>query len=173
MKILIMAGILILSLFLDTSVFPNMAILGMTPDMTLCVAISFALIEGSFTGAMMGAIGGLLIDIVCGSGLGFYAIQYLTVGYLAGLFHGRIRVGKFLLPSATVAIGYMVKTALLCLLLLLRGTGADLFLVFVRYGILGAVLTAIWMQLIHFLNRKLHQTRVMRTTGRSNREFDF
>jgi rod shape-determining protein MreD len=168
MRILALFGILLLSMVLDVAIFPSLAFLGVAPDMLLCITVSFALLEGSFNGAMMGLCGGLLIDLVCGGSLGFYALQYLIVGYVAGLPRGRFYVDKFLLPSLFAAIFYGIKSVLLLLLLFVSGSDSSMLLIIVRFVPLGALLSALLMLPVHALNRRLHKTRVLRLRG--NRE---
>ena len=172
MKIIVLALICLLSLFVDTSIFPNISIIGIAPDFTLCVTVSFALLAGSFNGAMMGLACGLLIDIMCGSSLGFYAMQYVIVGFLAGIPSQKLRRNRIFAPAIAAGIGYMIKTVILCVLLLLRRSGTNILLVLAK-SLLGALVTAILMLLVHFLNRKLHSTRMMRQKLFQEKELDY
>ena len=171
MKVLIKILIIFLALVFDTAIFPNIGFLSVVPDMSLCVAVSFALLEGSLQGAIMGLGCGLLIDITCGSSLGFYALQYVIVGYLAGILSSRIKASKFLFPSVTIAISYFIKTGVLCILLFFRNVNTNFFIILAT-SLLGALLTALWMQPVHFLNRKLHNTRVMKYKSVTKEEFN-
>ncbi|MGI6174837.1 MAG: rod shape-determining protein MreD [Christensenellales bacterium] len=168
MKVLCMAGIVLLSVMLETAVLPNMTILGVAPDFLLCIVVSFALLDGSLFGALTGAAAGLLIDIACGSILGFYALQYVIVGYLAGIPYKRMQVGRFFLPPIMAAVLYAVKTALLSILLFVTGSGVHIAAMWLYYVALGTLLTTILMLPVHLLNARLHMTRLFRT--RKNRD---
>jgi rod shape-determining protein MreD len=163
----------LLSCIMDTAILPNVTILGVAADMTLCMAVSCSLLDGSFVGAMTGMSAGLLTDIAVGSMTGFYGIQYLIVGYLAGRLPKKIRNNGIFTPPLALAAAYLIRMGLLCVLLLIRGMGADVFAVLGVYLPLGMLLSVILMIPVHFLNTKLHNRRFMKTRYISEKEFDF
>ena len=173
MKTLVYIIMVILAALFDTSVLPNIVILGAAADITLCVAVSCSLLNSSFVGAMMGMAGGLLIDISVGSMLGFYGIQYLLVGYLAGKLPQKLKSNELFIPPITLILAYLIKTFILCVLLLVRGIGADIFTVIINYSLLGMVLSVVFMIIFHFFNRKIHNLRSIKTRYISDKEFDF
>lgn len=86
-KIIIVAILIILGFFLQTSIFPFLSINGVTPNIILVLVVSVAIMNGSMTAMIVGFICGLLIDIMYGGALGIYACFYMCLGYINGYFH--------------------------------------------------------------------------------------
>ena len=74
---------------LQTTTFQTLSFAGITPNFMIIVVAAFGLMRGKREGMYIGFICGLLIDIFCGFYLGIYALLYMYVGYLTGLFQKR------------------------------------------------------------------------------------
>ena len=85
-KILIAASIIMCAL-LQCSVFSMMSVLTVTPNLLLAISISFAIMCGSLTGMTTGFAAGLALDVLSGGVYGFYALIFMTLGYLAGFLN--------------------------------------------------------------------------------------
>ncbi len=131
--------------------------MGVAQDMLLCITVSFALLEGSFNGCDDGALRRLLIDLVCGGSLGFYALQYLIVGYVAGLPRGRFYVDNVFAAVAFCRYFFGLKSVLLLLLLFVSGSDSSMLLIIVRFVPLGALLSALLMLPVHALKPQTAQ----------------
>ena len=81
----------IISIFfvLQTTTLHTLAFANITPNLLIIVVASFGLMRGKAEGMYIGFFSGLLIDIFCGFYLGIYALLYMYVGYLTGLFQKR------------------------------------------------------------------------------------
>ncbi|MHB1315012.1 MAG: rod shape-determining protein MreD [Christensenellales bacterium] len=152
MTILFIGMFLLGGLFLDTAILPQLAILGLVPDVLVCITISFALLYGSTIGASVGVAGGLMLDVMCGPALGFYGLIYLLLGLGAGLMDQR-RVNKYLLPSVAAVLAVIAKAAFHIVYLALQGYGEGSFAVFLRYILPGALLSGLIMVPLHLLIR--------------------
>ena len=152
MMILLVGALLLGGLFFDTAILPQVAILGIVPDVLICITISFALLYGRYVGASVGAAGGLLLDVMIGPAFGFYGFIYLLFGFFAGLLDQR-RVGKYLFPAIVAASAVILKGFYHILYLTFLGYGEGSFLVLLRYILPGAVLSGVVMIPIYLLIR--------------------
>ena len=85
-RIFITALVILVAYVLQCTVFPVLDIAGIKPNLLLIVTASFGFMRGSKSGMLVGFLSGLLIDIQFGKMIGFYALIYLVVGFLNGLF---------------------------------------------------------------------------------------
>lgn len=87
LRIGLAALFLMLAVTVQTSVLTNIAVAGVTCDLTLIVVIALALSRGPEWGAIAGFVGGLLMDIVppADHTAGRWALSMAIAGYIAGL----------------------------------------------------------------------------------------
>jgi rod shape-determining protein MreD len=71
---------------LQTVVLSRIPLPGATPDLVLIVVVSFALVDGSTVGCIVGFAGGLLVDVVppADGQVGRWAFVLALVGWFAG-----------------------------------------------------------------------------------------
>ena len=81
-----LAAVLIAAVLLQTTVAPNIRILGANPDFALVIVVSVALIKGSETGALFGFLTGTFVAIALMEPFGLSAFVFVLVGYLAGRY---------------------------------------------------------------------------------------
>ena len=72
---------------LQCTVFPFLEIAGIKPNLMIIVTASVGFMRGTREGMFTGFASGLLIDIQFGDMIGFYAVIYLLIGYINGIFH--------------------------------------------------------------------------------------
>mgnify|MGYP002742784753 CR=1 FL=1 len=95
-RIFITALVILVAYVLQCTVFPVLDIAGIKPNLLLIVTASF--------GFMRGSKSGLLIDIQFGKMIGFYALIYLVVGFLNGLFEQMFYDEDIKLPLFLIAV---------------------------------------------------------------------
>ncbi len=59
---------------------------GVAPNFLIILTSSFGFMRGKKEGMYIGFISGLIIDILFGNLIGFYALIYMMIGYLNGFF---------------------------------------------------------------------------------------
>ncbi len=59
---------------------------GVAPNFLIILTSSFGFMRGKKEGMYIGFISGLIIDILFGNLIGFYALVYMIIGYLNGFF---------------------------------------------------------------------------------------
>ncbi|TCC26650.1 rod shape-determining protein MreD [Kribbella speibonae] len=87
LRIGLAALFLMIAVTVQTSVLTNIAVAGVTCDLTLIVVIALALSRGPEWGAIAGFMGGLLLDVVppADHTAGRWALSLAIAGYIAGL----------------------------------------------------------------------------------------
>ena len=78
---------IIIAYLLQTSVFTDLRLADVVPDILMILTASLAYIFGKRTGTLTGFACGMLIDCTYGSLIGLYALMYTVVGYVAGYAH--------------------------------------------------------------------------------------
>ena len=77
---------LIVATLLQTTVAPNIRILGANPDFALIIVVCVSLLKGCEVGAVFGFLTGTLVAIALMEPLGLSAFVFVLVGFLAGRY---------------------------------------------------------------------------------------
>lgn len=75
-----------LAFLLQTTLFKTVNFGGISPDLLVITTTSIGFMKGEKSGMLSGFFSGLMVDIFFGNILGFYALIYMLLGYLNGLF---------------------------------------------------------------------------------------
>lgn len=78
---------LILFFLLQVTLFQSFSLASVKPNLILIFVFTFGFMRGRRTGIWVGFFGGLLLDIYYGDSIGFYAMLYMYIGYLNGIFY--------------------------------------------------------------------------------------
>lgn len=79
--------IVILCFVLQSTLFKTLSIASISPNLLIIVTSSFGFMRGKKEGLLVGFFCGFFIDLFYGGTLGYYALIYMYLGYLNGLFH--------------------------------------------------------------------------------------
>jgi len=161
MKVLIIVGVLLGNLIIQSSLFPFIEIYGVKPDSLMALVISFALMAGNPTSAVVGLCGGLLQDILFGQNIGFYALQYMLVGYVVGLVYGKVFTGKVLIPVFFVGIASIFRGLFVFLWMYFSGVDVSLHWLFLKVILPETIYTAIITPFIYYYIDKLYRNKFM------------
>ena len=85
-RILITAGLIALVFLLQESVFPHLALGGITPNCVIILVCFAGFSNGALEGMLVGFFSGILLDLMHGQWFGMYALLYLYIGFLNGSF---------------------------------------------------------------------------------------
>jgi len=103
------ALLLATALVLQTAVFPALTLLGFRPDLLLLVVVGVAVHDGPPAGVRVGAVAGLLADLlVVQASAGVFVLVYGVVGYAVG------QVRPYLAPhslSAPTLVAFVASVA--------------------------------------------------------------
>ena len=154
-RILVTAVLLLAAYLLQCAVFPFLEIAGIKPNLMLIVTSSIGFMRGPREGMYTGFAAGLLI----GDMIGFYAIIYLIIGYINGLFRQMYYDEDIKLPLFLTTISeFLYGIVIYFLMFLLRSDFDFLFYlnrIIVPELIYTIVITLGFYPLILFINQKL------------------
>ena len=91
----ISAAVLFAAGLLQTSFFPQLGLFGAVPDLVLILVCGAAFYLGPVDGAMLGLVGGIIIEGLAGFGLALSPLLYLLLGVLFGALSIKMFRGKF------------------------------------------------------------------------------
>lgn len=105
--------IVLLGYLLQTSIFPSLELAGVTPNFMVMITASYGLIRGSKYGMGVGFFCGLIMDCYSGTYLGLYAIIFLYLGYISGLFKrifygDDIKLPLLLIGISDIIFGFLI-----------------------------------------------------------------
>jgi rod shape-determining protein MreD len=119
-RVVSIAIVVITALLLQSTVFAQLRLLGVRPELLYLVTISVALLEGPNEGATVGFASGLAQDFLMNEPKGLTALTLTLLGYGVGMFRQFIVSPSPLVPTIVVAVGtaagiafYEVVSALL------------------------------------------------------------
>lgn len=110
------ALLIVVTVTLQVSVFSNLSIGGVVPDLALLVVIGAALVRGPDYAAIVGFVAGLALDLAppADATAGRWALAFVVVGYLTGLARQESDV-SLLGTVAMVAAGAFIGTSVYAL----------------------------------------------------------
>lgn len=123
--VLIGLPILALAAILESTVFPDLALLRGRVDLVLLLTLSWTLSGDAPGGALWGFIGGLWLGLLSGGPLGLPSLALVLVAYLASLSEGRVWSSHVLLPLAVALIGSAVYHLITAGALVVTGIDLD------------------------------------------------
>ncbi len=161
MKVWVITGMLVFNLWIQSTFFSFLQIVGVKPDTLSMLVVSFALLAGSSTGALVGLFGGLMQDILYGGAVGYNALQYMLIGYVFGFVHERLYIGKVILPVFFVTTAVMLRGVFMSMYLFFTRADIPLHQGFAVIVIPEAVYTALLMPLLFYFMNNLYRKQFM------------
>ncbi len=110
--VLIVFIVILVSLILQTSVLPGIALEGISPNLLIVVTASYGFMFGDRKGLLIGFVCGLFCDICFGPLIGFRAGVYAAIGFLSGKFQRVLYVEDLAFPLSLIAVCDFVNGAL-------------------------------------------------------------
>ena len=98
-------AVVVTALLLQSTVFAELRLVGVRPELLYLVTISIALLEGPNQGAIVGFAAGLAQDFMLNQPKGITALTLTLLGYSIGMVRQYIVSPSPLLPTFLVAIG--------------------------------------------------------------------
>ena len=100
---IITIGIIIICFLLESTVFQKLSFASITPNLMIIVTATFGFMRGKKEGVIVGFISGLLLDVMFGDLIGFYALIYTLLGYANGMFRRIFYSDDIKLPLVLIA----------------------------------------------------------------------
>ena len=116
-KVIISAFFVVTCFLLQCTVFRALNFGGIIPNLMVIVTASYGFMRGRRSGLLVGFFSGLLMDIFFGSLIGFYALLYMYIGYLNGIFRKMFYPEDIKLPMILILFSDLLYN-LVCYILL-------------------------------------------------------
>lgn len=158
-RIAVTAVILIVCYLLQCTLFPHLALASIKPNLMLIITAAFGFMRSSKEGMFVGFFSGLLMDIQFGNILGFYALIYLLIGFINGLFQQVYYDEDIKLPLALIAASEFLYGMVIYLLMFMLRSEFH-FIYYLSHNIIPELIYTIVVALgiyplILYFNRKL------------------
>ncbi len=165
-RVLGLVAVIVTALLLQTTVFPELTLLGVKPELLYLVTVIFAVLQGPAEGAVVGFVGGLAQDFMLNMPKGITALTLTMLGYTVGLARQFITSPSPLLPAILVGLGTAGGVAFHQAVAFLLGEEEGPFgyvakVVFLT-AVYGAVLTPIFFPVLRRASAATHAGRVVR-----------
>lgn len=161
-----LVAVITTALLLQTTVFPELTLLGIKPELLYLVTVVFAALQGPAEGAVVGFVSGLAQDFLLNQPKGITALTLTMLGYAVGLARQYITSPSPLLPAVLVALGTAGGVAFHRAVAFLLGQEEGPFGYIAKVVLLtalyGAVLTPIFFPALRRAVAAMHEGRVVR-----------
>ncbi|HYY07528.1 MAG TPA: rod shape-determining protein MreD [Actinomycetota bacterium] len=165
-RVVVLVAVIVTALLLQTTVFPELTLLGVRPELLYLVTVVFAALQGPAEGAVVGFIGGLAQDFMLNTPKGITALTLTMLGYTVGLARQYITSPSPLLPAVLVALGTAGGIAFHQTVAFLLGQDPGPFgylaKVILLTAVYGAILTPIFYPALRRAVAATHVGRVVR-----------
>jgi rod shape-determining protein MreD len=156
-RILSLTAVIVTSLLLQSTVFAQVKLLGVRPELMYIVTILMAIIEGPSEGAIVGFAGGMAQDFLLDQPKGITALTLTLLGYAIGLARQYIVSPSPLLPMILVAVGTFAGVIFYEVVSFLLGQLNDPLLFSLRVAFLTAVYNAVLTPLVYPVLRRIFE----------------
>jgi rod shape-determining protein MreD len=164
--VLVTIVVIVTALLLQSTLFWNLKLLGVRPELMYLITIVIAILEGPNEGAITGFAAGLAQDFMLNQPKGITALTLTLVGYAAGLARQYIVSPSPLLPMILVGVGTAAGIAFYQVVAFLLGQLEETFSYAIRVTLLTALYNAILTPIVYPLLRRVIEgsrpTRVVR-----------
>jgi len=156
-RVLALSAVIITSLLLQTTVFAQVKLLGVKPELLYLVTVLMAILEGPKEGAIIGFAGGMGQDFLLNQPKGITALTLTLLGYSVGLAGQYIVSPSPLLPTILVAVGTFAGVVFYEIVAFLLGQLNDGLYYSLRVGFLTAVYGGILTPLVFPALRRIFE----------------
>jgi rod shape-determining protein MreD len=151
------ALVVVTALLVQSTVFADLRLLGVRPELMYLVTISFALLEGPNEGAVVGFTGGLAQDFLLNVPKGITALTLTLVGYTVGLVRQYIVSPSPLIPTIVVATATALGIAFYEVVSFLLGAFDQPATQGVRVALLAGLYNAVLTPILYPLLRRISE----------------
>ena len=125
MKPLMWALVVVVSLLIQATLLPLVAVGGVKPDLLLLVVVSSGLLLGREHGVGMGFFAGLLQDLASGNIFGANVLSKMATGFVAGSMERKVFKENVLLPVLAVMAATVFNGAVMLAVMAILGMGVE------------------------------------------------
>ncbi|MCL1863336.1 MAG: rod shape-determining protein MreD [Defluviitaleaceae bacterium] len=159
LRVGLLTVLILVNFVLQATLFPHLAILGVTPDSAIILVISYAILRGDIEGGIFGFFVGLMQDLMGGRVIGFYALLGFIVGFACGKpFKDFFKDNYFLPFFVVIGVSFVYQMVIYVSTVMFLG-GQDFFfylrVIILPQTIYTASLAVPLYALMHFVNSKI------------------
>ena len=155
----------LVAMLLQTTVSPNIGVLGAHPDFVLIIVVCVALLRGAEVGAIFGFVVGGLVSVLLFEPAGIGAFVMVTIGYLSGRYGETVDLSPGLLPVIAVLAASLLGEVMYALAQFLLERQVPAYYVATRVvvplAVLNTLLAAPVYLVMHALFGGEHHARVL------------
>jgi rod shape-determining protein MreD len=141
----------------QSTVTPNVKLLGVQPDLMLMVVVSWSLLRGSEEGMLWALIGGIMIDMFSTVPFGASTLALLITSFLSGLGHRNIFRLALLVPALVIPVATLLYQLILYGLLYAFGSRTNLMITLSRIVFPSMLVNTLGMPIVYLTARLLHR----------------
>lgn len=158
-RIAVTAAVVLVCYLLQCTLLPYISLASVKPNLMIIITAAFGFMRGPKEGMAVGFFSGLLTDIQFGSILGFYALVYLLLGFVNGLFRQVYYDEDIKLPLVLIAASEFLYGLVIYLLMFMLRSEFH-FIYYLGHNIIPELIYTIAAglgvyPLILYFNRKL------------------
>ncbi|MGV8147083.1 MAG: rod shape-determining protein MreD [Alkaliphilus sp.] len=166
MKNLIIGIIIVGNLILQSTLLHQFRLFGVAPNTALLMLITFALHYGKSRGAVIGAIMGLLQDVIFSRAIGINALIYMLAGYFVGMMSQKI-IKENIITPVLLSVALTILSACVSLLFMyFLGFTTEIFLLFKEVVVIEAPYNAMLSVPIY-----IYLTRIIKSKRMQNEHY--
>ncbi len=154
-RIVAIGAIVITAVLLQSTVFSQLRLLGVRPELLFLVTIILAMLEGPAEGAVVGFVAGLTQDMLLNQPKGITALTLTLLGYAVGMSRQFISSPSPLVPTIVVAIATAIGMAFYEVVSFLLGTLDVTTAYAVKVALLTALYNAVLTPILYPLLRRI------------------
>jgi rod shape-determining protein MreD len=154
-RVLALIAVIITAILLQSTVFSQLRLLGVRPELLYLVTIVIALQEGPNEGAIVGFTCGLAQDMLLDQPMGITALTLTLLGYAVGMARQYIVSPSPLVPTIVVAIATALGVAFYEIVTFLLGQFEAGFTYAVKVALLTALYNAVLTPILAPLLRRI------------------
>ena len=155
--------IVIICFLLESTVFQSLSFASITPNLLIVVTASFGFMRGKKEGMLVGFLSGLIIDVLFGDLIGFYALIYMVLGYVNGFFKRIFYPDDIKLPLILISASDFVLGNLVFVFLFVMRSKFDYWYylghIIIPELIYTVLVTLVLYQIILHLNQALEEEK--------------
>ncbi len=145
--------LLALALFVQTVFAPLLTVHGAMPSFATIVVVLYALRAGIRGALVIGAIAGVLTDVLAGTG-GGWTLAYVCIAAGSSAVRSRFFADGVVLPSVLVAVAVLVRNALFWIVMTAEGYPRGFGTMHLHQAIVAAIMTAVATAIIQLLRAR-------------------
>lgn len=154
-RVLALIAVIVTAILLQSTVFSQLRLLGVRPELLYLVTILIALQEGPNEGAIVGFTCGLAQDMLLDQPMGITALTLTLLGYAVGMSRQYIVSPSPLVPTIVVAISTALGVAFYEIVTFLLGQFEAGFTYAVKVALLTALYNAVLTPILAPLLRRI------------------